>query len=242
MRTALITGSSRGIGAAIAKYLSKHKITPIINYRTREDEAEKVLSAVKKHSPDSIMINADVSKEKDVQKMVTLIQNAFGRLDFLINNAATLKDNLFVNMDLRDFKEVIDVNLMGAVICTRYCLPHIIESKGRILNIVSITGQKGNIGQTNYAASKAGLIGFTKSLALELAKFGVTVNAISPALIRTSMFDNVPEELIQKWRNHCPMGRFGNPDDVAELVYFLLMNKGNFITGQVYNVNGGMLT
>ncbi|MFW9877769.1 MAG: 3-oxoacyl-ACP reductase family protein [Candidatus Thorarchaeota archaeon] len=241
MKVALITGSSKGIGAAIAKYFCKKDIIPILNYNKSEKEVEQVLNDIKKNTPNSIKIKADVSNEQEVKEMVGIIKNKFRRLDFLVNNAAIIKDNLFMKMDLDDFKRVIDVNLIGAVICTKYCLPFIMESKGRILNIASISGQKGNIGQTNYAASKAGIIGFTTSLARELAKFGITVNAISPAMIKTSMFNDVPEKLMQKRIEACPLKRFGKPRDIAELAYFLLTNKGNFITGQVYNVNGGLL-
>lgn len=240
-RVALVTGSSRGIGKAIALALAKENVIVVINFSKSEQEAIDILNKVRKSAPNSIIIKADVSKEEEVKSMVGQIIKRFGRLDYLINNAGITNNALFKDMSLNIWKKVIDVNLTGTFICTKHCFPYIIQSKGRILNIASISGQRGEIGHTNYSASKAGVIGFTKALAKEAIKDGVTVNAISPGLINTKMLNTIPEKVMEKLKSMIPLGRIGEPEDVAELAVFLLLNKGNYITGQVIEISGGLL-
>ncbi len=182
----------------------------------------------------------DLSNEKSIKDCIDEIHRKFGRLDFLVNNAGIKKDGLIENLSYEDIKDIIDLNLTGTILLTKYCLPLIKESKGRIVNISSVSGVIGNIGQTNYSASKSGIIGFTKSLSKELGRYGVSVNSVSPGLINSEMIESIPEKIKEKFISQISLGRFGNPQGVAELIYFLLTNEENYITGQNIVIDGGI--
>ncbi len=238
-KVALVTGGSRGIGAAIAKELAKNGAQVVINYQSRIDSAEAVVKEIEEDGGSSCALQADVSDLNDIQNLLQEVITRFGKIDILVNNAGITKDRSFRNLSEEDWNEVINVNLNSVFHTTSAVINHMLEKKsGRIINISSIIGQTGGFGQSNYAAAKAGMVGFTKSLALETAKSGITVNAVCPGFIETEMVaampDNVKEQMISK----IPMKRLGQAEEIAEAVLFLA--KANYITGQSINVNGGL--
>ncbi|MBZ5751642.1 acetoacetyl-CoA reductase [Metabacillus rhizolycopersici] len=239
-KVAIVTGGSRGIGAAISMELAKNGVKIVINYNSKKEVADKMVADIKEIGGEAYAVQADVSNSKDAENLVKEAVNQFGRVDILVNNAGITRDRTFKKLSEEDWRKVIDVNLNSVYNTTSVALPHLLESDaGRIINISSIIGQAGGFGQTNYAAAKAGLIGYTKSLALELAKSGVTVNAICPGFIGTEMVAAMPENVLEGIVSKVPQRRLGTPEEVASGVVFLCKD-GAYITGQQLNINGGL--
>lgn len=239
-KVAIVTGGSRGIGAAIALELAKNGAKVVINYNRSAGSAEQVIEGIKKIGGEAYAVQADVSNSEESENLVKETINHFGRLDILINNAGITRDSTFKKLSEEDWRTVIDVNLNSVYNTSSVALPYLLESDaGRIINISSIIGQAGGFGQTNYAAAKAGIIGYTKSLALELAKSSVTVNSICPGFIDTEMVQEIPENIRENIVAKIPARRFGQPEEIARGVVFLCKD-GGYITGQQLNINGGL--
>ncbi|MFH1097263.1 MAG: 3-oxoacyl-[acyl-carrier-protein] reductase [Candidatus Desantisbacteria bacterium] len=241
-RVALITGSARGIGRAICETLGE-KGTEIVvadvNFEQAQETAQKLGEIFHK---DALPIEVDVSKIESVQAMIKKILDKRGKIDILVNNAGITKDGLLMRMKDEDWQRVIDINLTGTFNCTREVVKVMLKQRsGRIVNIASIIGLVGNVGQANYAASKAGIIGLTKSVAREIASRGITVNAIAPGFIETDMTKVLAVEIREKLLGNIPLGRLGTPQDVANTVAFLVSDAASYITGQVIVVDGGMV-
>jgi 3-oxoacyl-[acyl-carrier protein] reductase len=243
-RVSLVTGASRGIGKAIALKLASLGSKVAVNYREREAEANSVIEAIASQGGgEAIAIKADVADTEAVKAMVEQVTDRWGSIDILVNNAGITRDTLVLRMGDKDWDEVIDTNLRGAYLCTKFALRSMIrQRRGRIINISSIAGVMGNPGQSNYAASKGGLIAFTKSVAREIGSRNITVNAVAPGFIVTDMTDKLPSERKESVRAIIPLQRFGEPEDVAELVAFLASEKAGYITGQVICIDGGGFT
>jgi 3-oxoacyl-[acyl-carrier protein] reductase len=240
-RVAIVTGSSRGIGRASALALAKEGINVVVNYLEHEKEAEETVDVIRKMDCQSLKVQADVCKVDDVLKMVEIAMKTFGRIDILVNNAGIVRDRTLLKMEPIEWENVLATNLTGIFNCTKAVLETMLKQKsGRIINISSVVGQRGNFGQTNYAASKAGIIGFTKSLARELASKGITVNAIAPGFTETSLVKNLPEKVKTQLLEQIPMRRFAKPAEIAAVVVFLASDASSYVTGQVINVNGGL--
>jgi 3-oxoacyl-[acyl-carrier protein] reductase len=240
-RVAWVTGGSRGIGRAIAECLASAGAAVAINYLERADAAEHVVAAIQAGGGRAFASRADVRSAQDAQAMVQRIEERWGAVDILVNNAGIVRDKLFVRMSESDWQDVITTHLMGAFHCTKAVLRKMLRRRwGRIINISSIAGLAGNAGQANYASAKAGLIGFTRSLAKEVGPRSVTVNAIAPGFIQTDMTATLDEEWRQQALALTPLGRFGSPVDVASVVTFLASDQAAFITGQVISVDGGL--
>ncbi|MFC5587694.1 3-oxoacyl-[acyl-carrier-protein] reductase [Sporosarcina soli] len=238
-KVAIVTGGSRGIGAAIAKELARKGAQVAINYQSNVESADAVIKAIEEEGGTSYAIKADVSDANDIQQFIGSVKERFGKIDILVNNAGITRDKTFRNLSEEEWNEVIDVNLNSVYRTTSVVINEMLEQKyGRIINISSIIGQAGGFGQTNYAASKAGMIGFTKSLALETAKNGITVNAVCPGFIATEMVSAMPEKVLDSIVSKVPMRRLGEVDEIAEAVVYLA--TANYITGQTINVNGGL--
>lgn len=240
-KVSLVTGSSRGIGRAIAIMLAEAGSDVIVNYNSNKEAADDVCGAVSEYGVKCKAYQADVSKRDQVDGMLEASLSDFGKIDVLVNNAGITRDRSFLKMDPDRWHEVLLVNLDGPFNLTRRLLPPMIERGwGRLINISSIVAQMGNFGQSNYAVAKGGLIAFTKSLAREVGHKGVTVNAVAPGFIETDMTADVPEKVLNFVRELTPIGRLGTPAEVAIAVRFLAAPRASFITGQVINVNGGM--
>jgi len=240
-RRVLVTGASRGIGREIAIAFAREGADIVINYRSSDEDAEDLAQTVEDLGDRAWVYSADVSDMGQVEEMKKSVEKYMGKVDILVNNAGINRDTLFSKMDEDAWKEVFSVNMNGVFNCTRAFLDHLEESSHpRIINITSIVGQMGNVGQANYAASKAGIIGFTKSLAKELARKNINVNAIAPGFIETDMLSGVPEKVREKIILQIPKRRFGLPEEVAKSVVFLASDDADYITGHVLNVNGGM--
>lgn len=237
-KIALVTGASRGIGKAIAIELAKNNVNVVINYNKDEQEAVAVVEEIKRIGIEGIAVKADISKFEECAAMVEIIRKKFGCLDILVNNAGALSDKTLKNMTREQWNLVVRTNLDGTFNVTKNALT-LIKDSGRIINISSIVGVSGNFGQTNYAASKAGIIGFTKSLAKELGKRKITVNAVAPGFIDTQMTKNISFIRRRIIMAMIPLGRAGNAEDVANLVAFLASDKASYITGEVICVDGG---
>jgi len=243
----LITGASGGIGRTIAlKFASLGAKIALNDIPSQEEELTKVKQEIEDKVSEvgpRTVVNyflADVSKYDEMEKMMEDIKKEFGRLDVLVNNAGICQDKTLAKMSIQEWQKVIDIDLTGVFNCSKAALPLIIQNQGKIVNVSSVVGQRGNFGQTNYAAAKAGIIGFTKSLAKEVGKFGVTVNAIAPGFIETRLTENLPEEFKIMVKKLTSLGRFGKPEEVADLVVFLASAQANFITGAVVNIDGGL--
>ncbi len=239
-RVALVTGASRGIGAAIALELGSRGAHVVVNYDRDRDGAAGVVAQIAERGGSAEEGRADVREPDAVNELVRRIEGRGGSVDVLVNNAGILRDKTFRKMESDDWTSVLATNLVGVMNCTRAVVPGMIERKaGRIVSISSFVGQIGAFGQTNYAAAKAGIIGFTRSLALELASAGVTVNAICPGFIETDMWRSIPADVQSTLLARIPLRRPGRPQEVAALVRFLI-EEGDYITGQALNVNGGI--
>lgn len=237
----LITGSAQGIGREISLKLAVLKAKIALNdIPAQEENLKRLKEEIEKEGGRAQYFLADVSKLEETQTMIQNIQKEFGKLDILVNNAGICKDKTLAKMTKEEWQKVIDINLGGVFNCVKASLPLIIQGQGKIINLSSVVGQRGNFGQTNYAAAKAGIIGFTKSLAKEVGRFGVTVNAIAPGFIKTKLTENLSEELRVMIKKLTALGRLGKPEEVAELVAFLASERANFITGAVINIDGGL--
>ncbi|MCY3835006.1 MAG: 3-oxoacyl-[acyl-carrier-protein] reductase [Anaerolineaceae bacterium] len=240
-RVALITGASRGIGKAIAIQLASLGARVAINYRTREQEALAVEQQIRSEGGVAKTFAADVSQEAEVQALVSEIVREWGPVEILVNNAGITRDQLMARMKTEEFDVVMANNLRSAWLLSKACLRNMLRARyGRIINISSVSALMGNAGQTNYAASKAGLIGMSKSLAREVASRGITVNVVAPGFIETEMTASLPESTLTSIRNAIPMARFGQASDVAAAVAFLASDGAQYITGQTLSVDGGM--
>ncbi len=240
-KIALVTGASRGIGKAIAKELAMKGATVIVNYNGSREAAEKIVEEISSGGGLARAYHCNVADETACKTMISDIQKAYGRIDILVNNAGITRDNLFIRMSEEEFDQVIDTNLKGTFHTMKLVSKIMLKQRsGRIINMASVVGVTGNIGQANYAASKAGIIGMTKTAARELALRNITVNAIAPGFIHTDMTDAMKEVTKEQVLRQIPMGRMGEPEDVAKLVAFLASEEGRYITGQVIHVDGGM--
>lgn len=240
-KTALITGGSRGIGRAIAKKLSSLGCNIVINYNSNAAPAEELINELKVEGKEGLALQGDVSNFEDAKNIVDTTVKTYGSIDILINNAGITRDNLLLRMSEEDFDQVISTNLKGAFNCTKHASKYMLKKKkGRIISIASVIGLVGNVGQANYAASKAGIIGLTKSVAKELATRNITVNAIAPGFIVSDMTDQLSDEQKSAIKSNIPMNSFGTAEDIANLVGFLASDESGYITGQVINVDGGM--
>src|SRR5919109_1695161 len=238
---ALVTGASRGIGRAIAIALSQAGACVIINYRGNQAAAEETLNALAAQGGQGELCPFDVSEEAQVEQTVEKIVDQHKKIDILVNNAGVTIDNLLMRTKVAEWDQIIGTNLKGTILCTKSVSRYMIRQRyGRVINLSSVVGQTGNVGQSLYAASKAGIIGFTKTVAREVASRGVTVNAVAPGFIETDMTAKLPEKLRQSFIQSIPLGRFGTCDEIAEMVVFLAGPGAGYITGQVFGVNGGL--
>ncbi len=240
MQTVLITGASRGIGAKTAELFARHGYRVIINYNNSRNDAEGLLSGIRKNGGEAEIIKADVSDSAEVNKMFSLITTEYGGVDILINNAGIAQTKLFTDITDDDWSRMISVNLSGAFYCCRSALPYMIRQHyGRIINISSIWGQVGGSCEVHYSAAKAGIIGLTKALAMEEGLSGITVNCIAPGVIKTDMTAQLSEDDFKELAAQTPTGTIGTPEDIARAALFLADKDSSYITGQVIGVNGG---
>ncbi|MFA9407523.1 MAG: 3-oxoacyl-[acyl-carrier-protein] reductase [Candidatus Dadabacteria bacterium] len=242
-KVALITGGSRGIGKSISKRLASQGATVVINYIQNETAAENTKKEIEESGGQVFTSKFDVADFDAVHEEVDKIIEKLGGLHILINNAGITKDTLLMRMKEEDWDNVISINLKGVFNCTKAVTRNMFKQReGRIVNLTSVVGEMGNAGQTNYAASKAGIIGFTKACAREMASRGITVNAVSPGFIKTEITDELTEELKKDYISRIPLNRFGTPEDIAGAVAFLVSDDAAYITGEVFRVNGGIYT
>jgi len=240
-RVALVTGGSRGIGRAIAEQLAAAGARVAVNYVAHGEEAADVVRRIHGHGGEALSFQADVRRADAVEGMVRQVTEAWGPIDILVNNAGITRDGLFARMPAEDWLDVIDTNLTGAFHCTRAVLRQMMRRRwGRIISISSVAGLAGNAGQANYAAAKAGLIGMTRSLAKEVGRRNITVNAVAPGFVETDLTSGLREEWREQVLSVTPAGRFGTPEEVASMVVFLASEKAAYITGQVISVDGGL--
>ncbi len=240
-RVALVTGASRGIGKEIAKALAKEGYIVVINYNGSLDKALDTKKEINAFGAEAMVIKANVSDMDSVSAMIKEVMSAYGRIDVLVNNAGITKDNLILKMSEEEFSQVLETNLTGCFYTSKLVARIMLKQKyGRIINISSIVGVNGNAGQVNYAASKAGMIGLTKSLAKEIGSKGITVNAVAPGFIRTEMTEKLSDAIIENASNNISLRRLGEAKEVADVVAFLASDKASYITGQVIGVDGGL--
>jgi 3-oxoacyl-[acyl-carrier protein] reductase len=241
-KVALVTGGSRGIGRAVAIRLAQGGAKVSFNYKSNHEAAQEVLGELKGGGAHAMAVAGDVGVQADVDRLVTTTLQAFGQIDILVNNAGITRDTLLMRMSEEDWDAVIDTNLKSTFLVTKAVLRGMVRQRsGRIVNIASVSGLLGNAGQSNYAASKAGMIGFTRSVAREVASRGITVNAVAPGFIETDIWQGVSDEARKAILNMAPLGTIGKPEDVAEAVAFLASDAARYITGQTLNVDGGLV-
>lgn len=241
-KTAIITGASRGIGAEIAKRFAQAGAKVVVNYSGSQEKAEAVVASIKENGGEAIAVKANVSDAESVKAMVEEAMAAFGTVDILVNNAGITRDNLMMRMKDDEWDDVINTNLKGVFVCTKAVTRQMMKQRsGRIVNIASIVGVMGNAGQANYVASKAGVIGLTKTTARELASRGITANAVAPGFITTDMTDALNDEIQQSMMAQIPLGRFGKPEEVAKAALFLASDEASYMTGQTLHLDGGMV-
>ncbi|MHB1405496.1 MAG: 3-oxoacyl-[acyl-carrier-protein] reductase [Desulfitobacteriaceae bacterium] len=239
---AIVTGGARGIGRAIALELARAGAKVVVNYAGRADKAEETVQLIREAGSEGIAVQADVSQAADVERLVKTAAGAFGKVDILVNNAGITRDNLILRMKEADWDAVLDTNLKGMFLCTKAVSKGMLKQRsGAIVNISSVVGVTGNAGQANYAAAKAGVLGFTKSIAKELAPRGIRVNAVAPGYILTDMTGTLAEEVKNEILGEIPLSRIGDPEEVAQAVLFLVSPAAAYITGQTLCVDGGMV-
>lgn len=241
-KTAIITGASRGIGAEIARRFAADGAKVVVNYSGSQEKAEAVVAEIQANGGEAIAVKANVSDAESVKAMVDETMKAFGSVDILVNNAGITRDNLMMRMKDDEWDDVINTNLKGVFVCTKAVTRQMMKQRaGRIINIASIVGVMGNAGQANYVASKAGVIGLTKTTARELASRGITANAVAPGFITTDMTDQLTDEVQKAMLGQIPLGRFGAPEDVAKAALFLASDDASYMTGQTLHLDGGMV-
>ena len=241
-KNAVVTGATRGIGREIAFTLAENGANVAINYRTLNEDVERLIEELKSYGTNIVAVKCDISDEEEVKNFIAESKKQLGSIDILINNAGITKDGLLMRMKEKDFSDVLEVNLKGTFITTREAASIMMKQRhGKIINISSVVGVIGNAGQCNYAASKAGVIGFSKSVARELASRNITVNVVAPGFINTDMTGVLPEKVKESMLQGIPLKRIGEPKDIANAVLFLASDLSNYITGQVINVDGGMV-
>ncbi|MAF38061.1 MAG: 3-oxoacyl-[acyl-carrier-protein] reductase [Chloroflexi bacterium] len=241
-KVALVTGASRGIGSVVATRLAQAGAKVGVNFHASSELATAVVDKINKAGGVAFLVGGDVSQEDKAEAVIKQLVEHFGNIDILVNNAGINIDQLLIRMKTEDFDSVMNINLRAAFLCTRFAMTHMIRQRsGRVINMSSVVGLSGNPGQANYAAAKAGLVGLTKAVAREVASRNVTVNALAPGYIVTSMVEEIPEDKQDQILARIPMGRFGTPEDVAEAVVFLSSDGASYITGQVLTIDGGMI-
>ena len=241
-KVALITGAARGIGKEVAKKFAKNGYNVVINYVSSKTDTEKLKKEFEDLGVKVLLVKADVSNQEEAEDLVNQTINTFGKIDVLVNNAGITKDNLLMRMSEEDFEKVININLKGTFLVTKYAIKYMMKKRcGSIVNLASVVGVAGNAGQCNYAASKAGIIGFTKSIAKELASRNIRANAVAPGFIKTDMTEVLSDSVKENINSQIPLKRMGTAEEVANLVYFLSSDQSSYITGQVINVDGGMV-
>lgn len=241
-QVAMVTGGRRGIGFTIAQVLGENGARVAINDVAPQEEIEKAVEELKEQGIEARGYIADVTKKEEIKTVVQDIINTWGQIDILVNNAGITRDALLVRMKDEDWKAVLEVGVQGVYYCTKEVLRYMMKKRyGRIINISSVVGVMGNAGQTNYSTAKAAILGFTKSLAREVATLGITVNAVAPGFINTEMTKKLPEEVREVWLQQVPLRRWGEPEEVAQVVAFLASRAAGYITGQTIHVNGGLV-
>lgn len=241
-KVVLVTGGTRGIGKEIAITFAREGYDIAINYRKENEDLENTKKEIEANGVKCLAVQGDISSFEDCERFINEIIEEYGKIDVLVNNAGITKDTLLMRMKKEDFESVIDVNLIGTFNVTKNVIPYMMKARnGRIINISSVVGVSGNAGQTNYSSSKAGVIGFTKSLAKEIASRNILVNAVAPGFIETDMTDILKDEIKEEISKQIPLNRMGKPQDVANVVKFLASEDSSYITGQVINIDGGML-
>ncbi len=240
-RTCLVTGASKGIGRGIAEEFGRNGANVVVNYRSSEDAAYEVRDHIDGAGGEAVVAQADVANLGEVQEMYQSVHDAFGGIDVLVNNAGITVDKKFESMTREDWDRVMDVNLGGVFNCTKTCFEDIRNAtEGRLVNISSVVGQQGNYGQANYATTKSGMFGFTRTIALELAQEGSTANCVAPGFVMTDMLADVPDRVKEGILERIPLDRFAEVEDIVGMVRFLASEESSYMTGQVLGVNGGM--
>ena len=241
-KIAVVTGAGRGIGRAIALQFAELGAKVVVNYRNSITQVEELLTAIKNAGGEAFAVRADISREEEAKSLINATVEHYGRVDVLVNNAGITRDNLLMRMTEEEFDSVMNTNLKGTFFCLKHAAAVMLKQRsGRIINISSVVGITGNIGQVNYAASKAGVIGMTKSAARELASRGITVNAVAPGFIQTDMTDGLPDKVKEASLASIPLKRYGTVREIAGAVSFLASEAAGYITGQVLQVDGGMV-
>jgi len=239
---AVVTGSSRGIGSATAIKLAEEGADLVINYNSDRESAEETAAKVRELGQKAIIVQGNVANSDDAKNLIKSTIDEYGKIDILVNNAGITKDGLILRMKEKDFSDVIDVNLKGTFNCTKNAIRYMMKQRhGKIVNLSSVVGLMGNAGQANYAASKAGVVGFSKSIAKEVSKRGINVNAVAPGYIDTEMTEELPSQVKEEMLDNIPLNRFGEVEDVANVILFLVSPLSSYVNGQTINIDGGML-